>query len=74
MISINGLNEHQVNLLDSMWEFDSLEDLESWMETLTFADQEECHRLQRLVILESLDELLSDDVSDAQDVIRQFML
>jgi hypothetical protein len=74
MISINGLNEHQVNLLDSMWEFDSLEDLESWIETLTLADQEECHRLQRLLIIESMDELLKDDVSDAQDVIKQFML
>ena len=74
MISINGLNQHQVDLLDSMWEFDNLEDLESWMDTLTFADQEECHRLQRLVIIESMDQLLSDDVSDAQDLLKQFML
>ena len=74
MISINGLNQHQVDLLDSMWEFDNLEDLESWMDTLTFADQEECHRLQRLVIIESMDQLLSDDVSDAKYLLKQFML
>ena len=74
MISINGLTEHQVDLLDAMWEFDDLNELESWMDTLTFADQEECLRLQRLVIIESMDQLLGNDVSDAQNLLKQFML
>jgi hypothetical protein len=55
---IEGLTEHQVELLDTMWEIQEFDELEEWMKTLSRADQRECENLQRLVILETFEELL----------------
>jgi len=55
---IEGLTEHQVELLDTMWEIQEFDELEEWMKTLSRADQRECENLQRLVVLEAFEELL----------------
>ena len=67
---IEGLTERQVELLDTMWEIQEFDELEAWMQTLSRADQRECENLQRLVILETLDEMLAvDKYPDANRVI-----
>jgi hypothetical protein len=55
---IEGLTERQVDLLDTMWEIQEFDELEEWMKTLSRADQRECESLQRLVILETFEELM----------------
>jgi hypothetical protein len=60
VININGLTSHQVELLDAMWAIDEYDDLTEWMETLSQHDQEECLRLQRLVVLAQMDEDLEN--------------
>ena len=35
---IEGLTEHQVELLDTMWAIEEFDDLEDWMQTLSKAD------------------------------------
>jgi len=59
-MQINGLTERQVELLDTMWEIEEFTELEAWMATLTRADRFEAENLQRLVILETFEELMAD--------------
>ena len=56
MISINGLTENQVALLDEMWACETFQEYEDFLETLGPTDRAEAMRLQYLVLLESLDE------------------
>ena len=58
---LDGLTERQVELLDTMWAIDELEEFEEWMATLSKADKAEAENLQRLVILETFEELLDQD-------------
>jgi hypothetical protein len=72
---IEGLTEHQVELLDTMWEIQEFTELEEWMATLSRADRMEARRLQQLVVLETFEELLDKDgYPDANKVIDQFRL
>ena len=69
-MQINGLTEHQVELLDTMWAIEEFTELEEWMATLSRADRIEAQRLQQLVILEAFEELLDQDgYPDANRVI-----
>ena len=72
---IEGLTEHQVELLDTMWSIEEFDELEAWMATLCRADRVEAENLQQLVILEAFEELLDEDgYPDAKRVIDKFRL
>ena len=74
-MKIEGLTEHQVELLDTMWAIEEFTELEEWMATLSRADRMEAQRLQQLVVLETFEELLAEDgYPDANKVIDQFRL
>jgi len=59
-MKLDGLTERQVELLDTMWAIEEFTELEAWMATLTRADRFEAENLQRLVILETFEELMAD--------------
>ena len=69
-ITINGLTPDQVELLDTMWEIDSFEDFEEWRAALDSFTKQQVDLLQNLVILENMEELLTD-TNDADDVIAR---
>lgn len=72
---IEGLTERQVELLDTMWEIEEFDELEAWKSTLDKAEQREVDNLQRLVVLETFEELLEQSkYPDANRVIDQFRL
>jgi len=74
-MQINGLTEHQVELLDTMWAIDEFTDLLAWMETLSKEDKVQAELLQRLVILEEFEDMLANSkYPDAKRVINQFRL
>jgi hypothetical protein len=74
-MQINGLTERQVELLDTMWAIEEFDELEQWMDTLCLADRVEAENLQRLVVLETFEELLeSSKYPEANRVIDQFRL
>ena len=74
-MQINGLTEHQVELLDTMWAIEEFDELEAWMATLCRADRMEAENLQRLVILEQFEEILDlGQYPDAKRVIDKFRL
>ena len=57
MISINGLTQDQVDMLDFMWnELETEEDYLNWYDSLDEGQQRQAELLQRLVIMESIDE------------------
>ena len=69
-ITINGLTPDQVELLDTMWEIDSFEDFEEWRAALDSFTKQQVDLLQNLVILENMEELLTD-TNDADAVIAR---
>ena len=72
---IEGLTEHQVELLDTMWAIEEFTELEEWMDTLSKADRFEAESLQRLVVLETFEELLEQNkYPEANMVIDRFKL
>ena len=74
-MKIDGLTERQVELLDTMWAIEEFDELEAWMKTLTRADRMEAQNLQRLVVLETFEELIADSkYPEANRVIDQFRL
>ena len=72
---LEGLTEHQVELLDTMWAIEEFTELEEWMDTLSKADRFEAESLQRLVVLETFEELLEQNkYPEANMVIDRFKL
>jgi hypothetical protein len=75
MIQINGLTQYQVSLLDEMWACDSMEEFEEFMETLDPADRKEAMRLQRMILLAELDEVVAKDpLKEAKELLDKFRL
>ena len=74
-MNIEGLTEHQVELLDIMWSIKEYSDLEEWMSTLSRADRIEAENLQRLVVLEAFEDmLLVNKCPEAKAILTKFML
>jgi len=75
MIEINGLTPYQVSLLDEMWACDSMEDFEEFLEALDPKDRAEALRLQRMILLAELDEVVAKDpLKEAKIVLDRFRL
>lgn len=72
MIELHGLTEHQVELLDIIWNIDSMPEVEEWIATLSDSDQMECHSLVELLAIEILDSQLKLSVKfpEADKVIK----
>jgi hypothetical protein len=75
MITINGLTEHQVALLDEMWACESMEDFDEFLETLDPADCAEAMRLQRMILLAELDNIVAEmPLTEANKVLDKFRI
>jgi hypothetical protein len=76
MPTIRNLTENQVALLDEMWACESLEEYETFLDCLDPADRKEAENLQKLLLIECLDEDLASQTEypDANRVIDQFRL
>jgi hypothetical protein len=75
MIQINGLTPYQVSLLDEMWACDTWQDFEEFMEALDPEDRAEALRLQRMILLAELDEVVArSPLKEANLVLDKFRL
>lgn len=72
MITLENLTHEQVEMLNILWSMTELSDVEEWQETLTVEEREMSEALIRLVILESMDSIITSDLSDAQEVLKKF--
>ena len=59
-IRIDNLTEEQVEMLDIMWSFEMLDELEEWQSTLNVRRRRMSEQLMSLVLIESLDEALAE--------------
>ena len=73
-ISLSNLTAEQVEMLDILWSLKELSDVEEWQSTLEPEDREMSEALIKLVILETMDEIITSDLSDAQKVLQKFTL
>ena len=64
-------------MLDAMWACESAEEYLNWYHLLDAQDQEMADVLQRMIILETMDEMLeevSDGYTDIRSYLKKFML
>lgn len=75
-MQISNLTPYQVELLDAMWACDTLQEYEAFYELLDDEDKLLADNLQRLVILEALDEDMVNESSfpEANKLLDQFRL
>lgn len=76
-IQIENLTPYQVELLDAMWACESMEEYLEWYNLLDAEDQDLADVLQHLVILETMEEMLSEvsnQYADVRRYLKKFML
>lgn len=73
-ITLSNLTAEQVEMLDILWSLREFSDVEEWQSTLEPEDKEMSETLIKLVILETMDEIITSDLSDAQEVLQKFTL
>lgn len=73
MIRIDGLTQHQRELLDMMWEKDTQEELYTWMDTLSDSSFREVNVLIDMVQLALIDSEITctSDLSLANELIER---
>lgn len=72
-IQIENLTPEQIEMCDIMWSFESADEYLTWYECLDNSEQRQADVLQRLIILESMEEMLNS-YADANAVLKKFML
>jgi uncharacterized protein YukE len=72
-IHLTNLTPYQVEMLDTMWHLDSESEYLDWYKQLTAEEQCCADVLQRLVILEAMEENLGN-CAEARSVLQQFRL
>lgn len=70
MITITGLTKREVQLLDTMWALDSIEDYDQWYSGLDEDTMNMVDTLEQMVILAELDNV--EDVSYAQSLLERY--
>lgn len=76
-IQLENLTPEQVEMCDLMWSFETAEEYLEWYELLDGEDQRQADVLQRLIIQESMEEMLTEISSQYKDVreyLKKFML
>jgi hypothetical protein len=76
-IEIKNLTPEQVEMLDAMWACESSEEYLDWYNLLDAEDQHMADVLQRMIILETMDEMLeevSDGYTDVKSYLKKFQL
>ena len=73
MITIDGLTKAQCDLLDTMWNIDSVEDYEEWKSGLDENTMNMVDTLEQMVVLAELDEILDEECEPAKKVLDEIM-
>ena len=76
-IKIENLTVEQVEMCDIMWGFETAEEYVEWYELLDDEDKRQADVLQRMIILESMEEMLAevnDNYRQARNYLKKFRL
>ena len=76
MIELVGLSTRQVELLEVLWDLDSVNEVQDFLSTLDGNDQLECQTLMELLRLELMDETINllFSYKEANEVLSKFTL
>jgi hypothetical protein len=74
MIQIENLTQDQVDMLDIMWTLDTIEDYFEWYNTLNVSEQKQADTLQRMLVISEIDNLITEDLTEAKHFLKDFML
>lgn len=76
-IQLENLTPEQVEMCDIMWSFETAEEYLTWYELLDQEDQHQADVLQHLIIMESMEDMLSEvsnQYADIRNYLKKFML
>jgi hypothetical protein len=73
-ITLTNLTAEQVEMLDILWNLTDLSEVEEFQATLSDQEREMSETLIRLIILETIDDIVCEDLIQAQAVLKQFQL
>lgn len=73
-ITLTNLTPHQVDLLDQMWSLDNMQEIQEWMNTLSAKDRVLCRTLMQMVMHETIEDLVVEDLSLAREYLTRFQL
>lgn len=73
-ITLTNLTTEQVEMLEILWSLTDFSEVEEFQATLSDQEREMSETLMRLIILETVDEILDNDVSDACEYLKKFQL
>jgi len=74
-IQLENLTPEQVEMCDIMWSFETLEEYLDWYQLLDEADQQQADTLQRLIVMEAVEDLVDiDQYHDVRKYLKKFML
>jgi hypothetical protein len=73
-ITLTNLTAEQVEMLEILWNLTDLSEVEQYQATLTDSELDLCETLIRLIILETVDDIVCEDLSQARAVLKKFQL
>lgn len=73
-ININGLTPEEAQMLEMMWNIDSVEDMEDWVASLNREERLMVYRLRLLLITEMIDYDAVQDLTLAKNYLKKFQL
>lgn len=74
MITIEGLSAVQVQLLDTLWSLQELEDVRTWQRSLDQSLQQQVDLLMQMVVVAAMDDIVGDDTAEAAEYLQRFRL
>ena len=69
MIKIYGVNRQQQEILETLWNIESLEDIDDWVDELNEHKQQQVRLMQELLMLAAMDELVETE-ADCREANR----
>ena len=73
-ITLTHLTSYQVEMLDHMWALESMQEVEEWMSTLSAKDRVLSRTLMQMVMHETIEDLVVEDLSLAREYLSRFRL
>jgi hypothetical protein len=73
-ITLTNLTAEQVEMLEILWNLTDLSEVEQFQDTLSDQEREMSETLIRLNILETIDDIVCEDLSNARAVLKKFQL
>jgi hypothetical protein len=73
-ITLTNLTAEQAEMLEILWSLTEWDDVEKFQATLSDQELALCETLIRLVVLETVDDILCEDLSQARAVLKKFQL